>query len=102
MTDRNKRFALLSTFDKYFKDKYGQPPSYNKWSEQWAADALIDSYGYDGAMELLQYYCSVAQKLDWKYFSNHAQDIKDKKETYQRDLKERAERRAQARKWLSE
>lgn len=102
MTDKNKRFALLSVFDKAYKARYGQPPVYNKWSEQWAADALIQSYGYEQAIELLEYYCSIAQKLDWKYFSNNAEDIRQKMENFRRDLRERAERREQAKRWLNE
>lgn len=102
MTDRNKRFALLSAFDKFYKERYGQAPSYNKWSEQWAADAIIQSYGYDGAISLLEHYCKIAQNLDWKYFSNHAEEIRIKIESYERDLKERAERRERAKEWLSE
>lgn len=101
MTDKNKRFVLLSVFDKAYKDKYGQPPVYNKWAEQWAADALIQSYGLDGATEILEYYCSVAQRLDWKYFSNNAEDIRQKMESFRKDLRERSERRAQAKRWLN-
>jgi len=102
MTDKNKRFALLSVFDKAYSYKYGQPPVYNKWSEQWAADAIIQSYGYEQSVELLEYYCEVAHKIDWKYFSNHAEDIRQKMESTRKDLRDRAERRAQAKRWLSE
>lgn len=60
--------ALLSRFDKHYQFKYEVKPVYNKWAEQWAADALVDSYGLTFCYDLLDYYFDVAQKPDWKYF----------------------------------
>jgi hypothetical protein len=45
MAERAERLALLGKFDKFYKQRYNVVPQYNKWAEQWAADALIESYG---------------------------------------------------------
>lgn len=102
MADRKERFALLSRYSKLHAIKYEAKPQLNLNVEQWAADALVDSYGLQVCYDLLQYYFDVSPSPNWKYFANYAQDIIDRQEQYRQDLKERKERREQARKWLSE
>lgn len=102
MADRKDRMALLSRYSKLYTAKYEQKPQVNLNVEQWAADALIESYGIQFCYDLLQYYFDVAQSPNWKYFANYAQDIIDRKEQYEQDLLERQQRREQAKKWLSE
>lgn len=102
MADRKDRMALLSRYSKLYTAKYEQKPQVNLNVEQWAADALIESYGIQFCYDLLQYYFDVAQSPTWKYFANYAQDIIDRKEQYEQDLLERQQRREQAKKWLSE
>lgn len=102
MADRKDRMALLSRFNKHYQFKYDVKPTYNLWAEQWAADALIESYGLQTCYELLEYYFESAQKPDWKYFSNFAQEIVTAKANKERDDIERKERRQKAREWLSE
>ena len=102
MADRQARMALLSRFDKHYQFKYNEKPTYNKWAEQWAADALVDSYGLQECYALLEYYFDAAEKPDWKYFSNFASEIVRARDLKQQDDKERAERRRMAKAWLSE
>jgi hypothetical protein len=102
MAERKDRMALLSRFDKHYQFKYDAKPVYNKWAEQWAADALVDSYGLMDCYELLEYYFESAEKPDWKYFSNFANEIVKAKQMKQQDDKERAERRKMAKAWLNE
>ena len=102
MVDRKDRMALLSRYNKLHLQRYEQKSNLNLNVEQWAADALIESYGIQFCYDLLQYYFDVAQSPNWKYFANYAQDIIDKQSQQQQDLKERRERREQARKWLSD
>ena len=102
MTDKQKRLALLSRFDKHYKFKLGQKPQYNKWIEQWSADALIESYGLDVCYELLEYYFEVSQNPTWNNFAYMAHDILEAKAQYQKDLEERQKRRQMAKEWLSE
>lgn len=102
MTDKQKRFALLSRFDKHYKFKLEQEPRYNKWIEQWSADALIESYGLDVCYELLEYYFEVSENPSWNNFAYVADDILEAKEQYTKDIEERKERRKKAKEWLSE
>ena len=102
MADRKDRMALLSRYSKLYTAKYEQKPQINLNVEQWAADALIESYGIQFCYDLLQYYFDVAQSPSWKYFANYAQEIIDRKDQYEQDLLERQQRREQAKKWLSE
>lgn len=102
MADRKDRMALLSRYSKLHTARYEEKPSLNLNVEQWAADALIESYGISECYDLLQYYFEAAQSPTWKYFANYADKIIDGRQQYQQDLKERAERRAKAKEWLNE
>ena len=102
MAERKDRFALLSRYSKLHTARYLEKPNINLNVEQWAADALIESYGIQGCYDLLQYYFEVARDPTWKYFANYAQEIINRKQQYEEDLQERQERRQQAKKWLSE
>ncbi len=102
MPERKDRMALLSRFSKLYTQKYETKPLLNLNVEQWAADALIESYTLPFCYDLLEYYFEVTDKPAWKYFANYAEKIIDAREEYQRDLKERAERRSKAKEWLNE
>lgn len=102
MTDKQKRLALLSRFDKHYKFKMGSAPKYNKWMEQWSADALISSYTLETCYDLLEYYFEVTENPTWNHFSYIADDILKAKIAQEKDLKERAERRKKSKEWLSE
>ncbi len=102
MADRKDRMALLSRYAKLHTKHYEQRATLNLNVEQWAADALIESYTLPFCYDLLEYYFEVATAPAWKYFANYADKIIEAREDYQRDLKERAERRAKAKEWLNE
>lgn len=102
MAERKDRMALLSRYSKLHAQKHEVKPLLNLNVEQWAADALIESYSLPFCYDLLEYYFSVAQNPSWKYFANYAHEIIEKREQIDVDLKDRAERRARAKEWLSE
>jgi sugar phosphate permease len=102
MAERKDRMALLSRYSKLHTQRFEQKPTLNLNVEQWAADALIESYGMPACYDLLEYYFSVAQNPTWKYFANYAHDIIEKQEQQKIDEQERKQRREMARKWLSE
>lgn len=101
MADRKDRMALLSRYAKLHTKHYEERVTLNLNVEQWAADALIESYGIAECYNLLDYYFSVASSPNWKYFANYAHEIIDKKSEIEQDLKERAERRKLAKEWLN-
>jgi hypothetical protein len=102
MAERKDRMALLSRYSKLHTQRYEQKPMLNLNVEQWAADALVESYSLPKCYDLLDYYFSVAQNPSWKYFANYADDIINKRTLLEDDAQERLERRKLARKWLSE
>ena len=102
MAERKDRMALLSRYSKLHTLKYEQKPSLNLNVEQWAADALVESYGLGYCYDLLDYYFGVSQNPSWNFFAYNAQQILNGRMAVEQDLKERQERRELARKWLSE
>jgi hypothetical protein len=102
VAERKDRMALLSRYSKYHTAKYEQKPSLNLNVEQWAADALIESYGIGQCYDLLEYYFNIAQSPSWNYFSYNTEKILQAKLEKEKDIQERAERRKKAKEWLSE
>ena len=102
MAERKDRMALLSRYSKLHLQRYEQRSNLNLNVEQWAADALVESYGVKGCYDLLDYYFSIAQEPSWNYFAYNAEKILSGKLEVEQDKKEREERRKLARKWLSE
>jgi hypothetical protein len=102
MAERKDRMALLSRYSKYYTAKYEQKPSINLNVEQWAADALIESYGLSGCYNILEYYFGVAQNPTWNYFAYNTEKILQAKKDKEQDDLDRKERRRKAKEWLSE
>ncbi len=102
MADRKDRMALLSRYNKLHLQRYEQKSNLNLNVEQWAADALVESYGLAYCYDLLDYYFVVSQSPSWNFFAYNAQEILNGRSATEQDIKERAERRKLARKWLSE
>jgi hypothetical protein len=102
MAERKDRMALLSRYSKHHTAKYEQKPSLNLNVEQWASDALVESYGIGECYDLLDYYFSVAQSPSWNYFAYNAEKILQARKDKKRDDEERIERRKMAKEWLSE
>ena len=102
MPERKDRMALLSRYAKLHTKHYEERVTLNLNVEQWAADALIESYGLPECYDLLEYYFDVAENPSWKWFANYADKIIDGRARVIQDLKERAERRAKAKEWLDE
>jgi hypothetical protein len=102
VADRKDRMALLSRFNKFYLQRYEQKSNMNLNVEQWAADALIESYGISECYDVLEYYFSIAQDPTWNYFAYNMEKIINGKLEVEQDNRERKERRALAREWLSE
>ncbi len=102
MADRKDRMALLSRYSKLHKIRYEEKPIINLNVEQWAADALIESFGIEVCYDLLQYYFDVSPNPNWKYFANYADNIISAREQLVQDLRERLERRKKAQEWLND
>ena len=102
MTERKDRMALLSRYNKLHLQRYEAKSNMNLNVEQWAADALVESYGISQCYDLLDYYFKIAENPTWNYFAYNAEKILNGKLDKEQDDKERIERRARAKEWLSE
>ncbi|CAB4157372.1 hypothetical protein UFOVP694_19 [uncultured Caudovirales phage] len=102
MAERKDRMALLSRYNKLYLQRYEQKSNLNLNVEQWASDALVESYGISACYDLLDYYFSIAQDPTWNFFAYNAEKILNGKLDKEQDDKERSERRARAKEWLSE
>jgi len=102
MAERKLRMALLSRYSKLHTERYEVKPMLNLNVEQWASDALVESYGIGDCYDLLDYYFSVATSPSWNYFAYNTEKIFQAKLDKIRDDKERLDRRRLAKEWLSE
>jgi hypothetical protein len=102
MAERKDRMALLSRYNKLHLQKYEAKSNMNLNVEQWAADALVESYGIGICYDLLDYYFNIASSPSWNYFAYNAEKILEAKLEVEQDIKERQERRKLARRWISE
>jgi hypothetical protein len=102
MAERKDRMALLSRYNKFYTQRYERKSNINLNVEQWAADALVESYGISQCYDLLEYYFSIAQDPTWNYFAYNAEKILNGKLEVEEDIKQRAELRRKAKEWLSE
>jgi hypothetical protein len=102
MADRKDRMALLSRYSKLHLQKYEAKPVLNLNTEQWAADALIESFGLPECYDLLAYYFEASQNPSWKFFINNADKIVEAVQAQKQDIDERAERRKRAKEWLND
>jgi hypothetical protein len=101
VAERKDRMALLSRYNKLHLQRYEAKSNMNLNVEQWAADALVESYGMGVCYDLLDYYFSIALSPTWSYFAYNAQKILEAKLEVQQDIKERQQRRKKAKEWLN-
>jgi hypothetical protein len=94
--------ALLSRYNKLYLQRYEQKSNINLNVEQWASDALVESYGISACYDLLDYYFGVAQDPTWNFFAYNAEKILNGKLDKEQDDTERKERRVKAKEGLSE
>ena len=99
MTNKQQKFALLTKFRKRLKDK-GLNDTMNMHAEQWAADALIESYTLQGCYDLIEYYFAVSASPSWKWFAYNADKVYSAKKLKEEDDRVRAIMREQAKEWL--
>lgn len=97
-----ERHSLLSRYDKIYTEKYNFKPTYNRNIEQWASSDLVDSYGLEMCYRMIEYYFNNSPRNDWSHFVYSADKIYKSITEIDRDKEERFERRALARRWLSE
>lgn len=99
MVDKKYRFALITRFKKFASEK-SIAVNINIYAEQWAADALIESYGSDMCYEMLEYYFKVSESPNWTWFAYNADKVYKNLTNKKEDDRIREEMRQQAKVWL--
>lgn len=102
MADRKQKFALLSRFDKLYFEIYQQKPLINKYNEQWAADALIESFGLEQCYDAMSYYFKINNVHSWKSFANNAARLIQSMRAQEDDIRQRAISRQKGKEWLND
>jgi hypothetical protein len=93
------KHKFLSEFEKRLKQK-GLDHKLNRYTEQYAAQALIDSYTVDECYKLMNYYFEVSLTPSWLWFKNNADKIYKAKNLRDEDSRVRMILRQQAKDWL--
>jgi hypothetical protein len=101
VADRKERFAVLSRYEKHCKASGLPSPNLNKYNEQWAADALIESFSIQDIYDAMSYYFVVNSNPTWRGFANNVDRLIQSKAAKEEDDLVRAERRKMAKEWLS-
>ncbi len=99
MADKKLRFSLLTKFKKNL-NAMGKDQDINIYAQQWAADAMIESYGYDKCVDIINYYFKVAESPDWTWLSYNSEKVLQSMKLEQEDLELRAKLREGAKRWL--
>lgn len=102
MSDRKNRFALINEFEKRLRMEGIAPPPLNKYNEQWAADALLESFEYSDIIKSMNYYFTINTKPTWKSFANNVDKLIEAMRLKEEDNRLRAERRKMAKEWLND
>ena len=56
MASEKQPYILIGVYLSLYKEKYNKSLTINKFREKWAMQDVIDSVGFDRAVQLLQYY----------------------------------------------
>ena len=99
MVDKKLRFAMLTKFKKGLSAR-GLTQNINMFKEQWAADAMIESYGYDECLEAMDAYLANYKNPDWTWFSYNIDSVIEAKHNKDEDDRVRALLRKGAKEWL--
>lgn len=95
--------ALISYFEKKYKEVYDKPPNVNRYSARWGFDSVLMSMGSTQAKELIDYYFTTPKTrlhdLDW-FFYNYEKLVKGMQDSredaaHRRKLMEESKKRAE-------
>jgi hypothetical protein len=101
MADRKIRFMVISKFEQKCKQHGRQRPVINKNREQWAADALLESYRLDVLETAMDYYLKVNDRPTWSWFAGNVDKLLMAIEIKKQDDEFRAKMREKAKLWLT-
>jgi len=99
VSDRKDRFALISKFEQQCKINEITRPAINKYVEQWAADAILESFEYKDIVSAMSYYFEINSVPTWKGFARNVDRLIQSMNMQEEDDKFRKEMRVKTREW---
>lgn len=99
---RKEKFAIISYFQKKYKERLGKGLVVNKYQAQWDADALIGSYGVELLKDMIDRYFLLSSYPTWRNFCRDAQKVYEGMLDEQADLKHRHYIKMKMKSWLEE
>lgn len=94
-------YKLVGLYEKLYLEKYRRKPTINRYRERWGMMDVIESIGYENAVECLVYYFKVdgsGHSHSLGFFFNHFDEIWDMMQKKRLDAAKRAELMEQTRK----
>lgn len=103
MADRKAKFAILAYFQRgYSNATGGETLVMNKYSAQWDADALIDSYEMEPLKKMIDRYFKISDSPSWKGFCRDAQKVWEGQAIEALDEANRKILKERAKEWMNE
>lgn len=96
MASKNLHYKLMDLFSSEYEIKFGKKPTLNRYREKWGFKDMIDSIGYDRAVEVLKFFFTTTRN---NYTTNSLFNDFD---TLDRALTERDEDRAKRARLIKE
>ena len=100
MADAKTRHALMTYFGNKYELRARRAFVINRNVEKWAANDILDSYGYARSRVLIDRYFEVYDNPTWKDFRYNVQKVFDAMETSEEDKRTRQKLQAQAQEWI--
>lgn len=102
MTNRKDKFAIISYFQKKYQEITGGKLVINKYTAQWDADALIESYEMQPLKQMIDRYFALSEHPSWKGFCKDAQKIWEVQAIESLDIAHRNILKQRAKEWMNE
>ena len=101
MAERKDCHALISRFEKMYKERVG-PIIINRHTERWTADSLLESMDRQDLYKAMDYYFKVNPCPTWATFARKAGDLLAACENAELDAEHRAVQRENLRRIINE
>lgn len=102
MSDKKQRYAIINYFKKKAAEYGVSTKPINIHSQQWAAEAMIESYGYEECFAIIDYYFYVTETPDWSWLTYNSERLVQSKLAEEEDRELRKHLRRGAKKWLED
>lgn len=103
MANNKEPYILMTLYQNLYKDRYNKPATINKFREKWAMQDVIDSVGFEKAIDLMHYYFSL-DKLGHplQFFYYNFDKMEQARIELQKDIEARRLLREQTKKMVEE